>query len=95
MQRLKGREELIPNSRHKAVLHLCRENEPLVFVDTHEQRIEAARSGDVTAYDELLLQVRAELDPCPGSLSRFVARTEPFADDAFQAELGHRLKHFP
>ena len=95
MQRLKSREELIPDPWHEAILHLRDEDEFFLLVNTHEQRIEAARSGDVTAYDELLLHVRAELDPCPGSLSRFVARTEPFADDAFQAELGHRLKHLP
>ena len=35
----------------------------LFFVNAHEQRIEPVRTGNVTANDELLLSVRAVLDP--------------------------------
>jgi hypothetical protein len=34
-----------------------------LFVNSHEQRIEPTRSGNVTADDELLLHIRAKLDP--------------------------------
>ena len=81
MQRLMSRQELIPNSRHKAVLYLCRENELLVFVATHEQCIEHV-SGNVTAYDEFLLDVRADLD-----LRAPIARQVHEAGDSLSAFL--------
>ena len=37
--------------------------ELLVFVNTYEQRIEPVSTGNVTANHELLLPVRAVLDP--------------------------------
>jgi hypothetical protein len=45
---LESRKELIPNSRDEAVLHLRDKDESSVFVNAHEQRIEAACSGDIT-----------------------------------------------
>ena len=66
---------------------------PSVLVNAHEQRIEPLCSGNVSTDDELLLQVRAELDPRAGSLAWFVGGTDPFAYNAFQAELAHRLKN--
>ena len=59
-----SREELIPNSRDEAVLHLRNEDKLFVFINAHEQRIEHVRPGDVTANDKLLLSVNAVLDPC-------------------------------
>ena len=56
-------EDLVPNSRHKPVLHLRDKDEFFVFVNAHEQCIEPAGAGNVTANDELLLSVRAVLDP--------------------------------
>ena len=47
----------------KSILYLRRKDELFVLVNAHEQRIEAACTGDVTADDELLLHVRAMLDP--------------------------------
>ena len=67
----------------------------LFLVNAHEQRIEAACTGDVTADDELLLHVRAMLDPRARSLAGFVDGTDPFAHDAFQAEFTHGLKDLP
>ena len=64
LQRLEHREELIPNSRDEAVLHLRNEDKLFVFINTHEQRIEPVRPGDVTANDKLLFSVNAALDPC-------------------------------
>jgi hypothetical protein len=55
--------DFVPNSRHKSVLHLRDEGELVVFVNAHEQRIETTRSGNVAANDELLLSVRAVLNP--------------------------------
>jgi hypothetical protein len=56
-------EELVANSRDKAVLHLRDEDKFFLLVNAHEQRVEAVRAEDVTANDELLLQVRKKLDP--------------------------------
>ena len=63
LQRLESREDFVPNSRHKAVLHLRDKDELFVFVNADEQRIEPVGTGNVTANDELLLPVRAVLDP--------------------------------
>jgi hypothetical protein len=60
---LRSREELVANSRDKAVLHLRDEDKFFLLVNAHEQRVEAVRAGDVTANDELLFQVRKKLDP--------------------------------
>ena len=61
--RLESRENFVPNSRHKAVLHLRDKDELVCFRKrpraTHRNR----GHRDVTADDELLLQVGAELDP--------------------------------
>ena len=53
----------VSKSRHEAVFHLRDKDELLVFVNTYEQRIEPVSTGNVTANDELLLSVRAVLDP--------------------------------
>jgi hypothetical protein len=45
---LESWEDFVPNSRHKAVFHLRDEDEFFVFINAHEQRIEAACSGDIT-----------------------------------------------
>ena len=45
LQCLEGREELVPNSRDKSVLHFRDEDEFFVLVNAHEQRIKAACSG--------------------------------------------------
>lgn len=63
LQRLKSREELIPDPWHEAILHLRDEDGFFLLLNAHQQRVEPASSGDVTADDELLLQVRAEFDP--------------------------------
>ena len=55
--------QLVANSRDKAVLHLRDEDKFFLLVNAHEQRVEAVRAEDVTANDELLLQVRKKLDP--------------------------------
>ena len=60
---LADQEELIPNSRHKTVLHLRHEDELFIFVNAHEQRIKPVATGNVTTYDEFLLSVYAMLDP--------------------------------
>jgi hypothetical protein len=59
----KSREDFVPNPRHETVLNLRDEDEPFVFVNAHELRIEAMRTGNVTTNDELLLHVRTVLDP--------------------------------
>jgi hypothetical protein len=51
LQRLKGREELIANSRHKAVLHLRYEDELAAFKNAKEQCIKAMPTRNVTAND--------------------------------------------
>ena len=51
---LKSREDFVPNSRYKAVLHLRDEDELFVLVNAHEQCIEPVGTGDVTADDEIL-----------------------------------------
>jgi hypothetical protein len=56
LQRLEHREELIPNSRDDAVLHLRNEDK---LINAHEKRIEPVRPGDVTANDKLLFSVNA------------------------------------
>jgi hypothetical protein len=63
LQRLERREDLVSNSRHKAVLPFRHEDELFVFVNSNEQGVEPMRTGDVTANDELLLSVGAVLDP--------------------------------
>ena len=60
---LRSREEFISNSRHKPVLYLRNEDKLFVFVKAYEQRVESACAGDVAADNELLLHVRAKLDP--------------------------------
>jgi hypothetical protein len=45
LQRLKSREDFVPSSLHKPVLHLRDKDEPCVFVNAHEQRIEPERTG--------------------------------------------------
>ena len=71
LQRLKSREDLVPNSRDKAVLHLCGEHELLAFVNAHEQRIKPTCAGNVTADDELCSKFARSLiqapDRSPGS----------------------------
>jgi hypothetical protein len=76
-----------------SVLHLRNQDELVVLVNAHEQRVEFVRSWDVTANDELLFHVRAELDPCARSLAGFVGGIDSFSDDAFQTEFAHRLKN--
>jgi hypothetical protein len=66
LPRLKNREDLVSNSRHKAVVHLRDKHKLFVFINAYEQRIEGARSGDVTADDKLLLSIRAVLVIAPG-----------------------------
>ena len=58
-----SRENFVPITRYKSVLHLRDEDELFVFVNAHEQRIEPGSTGNVTANNELLLSVRAMLDP--------------------------------
>ena len=86
--------EIIPDPRHKAVLHLRDKLELLVLINAYERCIEPACSRNVTADDELLLQVRAELDPGTRSGTRFVEGIDPFAHDALEAKLAHGLKNF-
>ena len=93
LQRLKRREELIPDPRNESVLHLRNKDEFFLLVDAHEQRIKAACSGDVTADDKLLLHIRAKLDPGTRSLARFIDGIDLFAHNAFQAEMAHRLEN--
>jgi hypothetical protein len=57
LQRLERREELLPNSSTKPFFPLA--TKILLLVNAH--RIEPTRSGNVTADDELLLQVRASI----------------------------------
>ena len=63
-QPLQSGKDFVSNSGHKAVFHLRHKEERLVFVNAHEQGIEAVRTRDVTANDELLLPVRAVLSSC-------------------------------
>ena len=58
-----SREDFVPNPRYKPVLHLRDEDELFVFVNAHEQCIKPVGTGNVTSNDELLLSIRAVLDP--------------------------------
>jgi hypothetical protein len=60
---LRAGKNFVPNTRHKAVLHLRDKDELFGFGNAHEQRIEPVRIGNVTANNELLLSVRTALDP--------------------------------
>jgi hypothetical protein len=53
----------IPNSRHKAVLHFRDKDEFVVFVNAYEQCVKPVGTRNVTTNDEILLSIRAELDP--------------------------------
>ena len=57
--------------------------------------IEPMRTGNVPPLNELLVQVRAELDPSARSFAGFVAGIDPIPDDPFQTELAHRLQNIP
>jgi hypothetical protein len=52
-------------------------------------------TGNVTTNDELLISVRAVLDPRARSLAGFVDRIDPFAHRTFQSEFAARLKNLP
>ena len=62
-QLFESRQDFVPNSRHKTVLHFRDKDEFVVLVNADEQRIEPVRTRDITANDEFLLSVRAVLDP--------------------------------
>ena len=62
-QFLESWEDFVPITRHKSVLHFRDKDELFVFVNAYEQPIEPVRTGNVTANHELLLPVRAVLDP--------------------------------
>jgi hypothetical protein len=62
-QLLESREDFVPSSQHEAILHLRDKDELFVFVNAYEQCIEPMGTGNVTANDEILAAVRAELDP--------------------------------
>jgi hypothetical protein len=63
LQCLESREDLDSNPRYKPVLHLRDKDELFVFVNAHEQCIKPVGTGNVTSNDELLLSIRAVLDP--------------------------------
>jgi hypothetical protein len=64
-QRLKSWEKFVPNSQHKAILHLRDEDELFVFVTADEQCVEPVSTRNATANDEILAAIRAVLDPGP------------------------------
>ena len=87
------RENLVANARHESVLHLRHEDQPLLFVNADDQRIEPARARDVAADDELLRAVDAALDPRAAALAGFVNRADALSDDAFESELLHGFEN--
>ena len=63
VERREPREDLAADVRREAGSDLSREPQPAVVVIADEQRVDAVRTGPVSADDELLLAIQLQLDP--------------------------------
>jgi hypothetical protein len=83
------RKDVPPQMRREPGSHLAGESQCLALIDADEQRIDALRTGPVTADEELLLPIQFQLEPCIRPLTGVVLRVLALGDDAFEPQATH------